>query len=191
MVGIYSNHLFVDSPSNPDLAYIVPGFIEGCFIINSLMLSTLECFYPNSDCISVLSGFIEEPYHQSTDYPRPIDIQPLVDDALSSRFRPKSTIASIVREMMIEKWNPSISYHNYYDLCAPSYCAYSTTLRTQTNIGIITILLSTIGGLCTSLKLITPYLFQIVHHLFRWVSHRRNHHDQQHQEGKYHCFFDS
>ena len=152
------------------------------------MLSTLECFYPDSDCISVLSNFIEEPYHQSTDYPRSIDVQPLVYDALSSRFGSKATIASIVREMMIEKWNSSISYHDYYDLCAPSYCAYSTTLRARTSVGIITILLSTIGGLCASLKLITPYLFQIVHHLFGWTNHRRNHHDQQ---GKYNSFFDS
>lgn len=184
LVGIYNNYLFLDSPPNPDLAYVVPGFIEGCFVIDSLMLSTLECFYPNSDCISILSSYMEEPYHQSIDYPRPIDVQPLVHDVHSSRFGPKATIASIVRDIMIEQWNSSISYDNYYNLCAPSYCSYSTTLRAKTSVGIITILLSTIGGLCASLKLITPYLFQIVHYLFGWINHRRNHQDEQRQESK-------
>ena len=182
LVGIYNNDQFIDSPKKPDLAYIVPGLIAGCFAIDSLMFSTFECFYSNSNCISIISSYIEQPYHQSTDYPQPIDVQPLVYDSQASRFNPKTPIVSIVRDIMIEKWNPSISYHHYYDICAPNYCSYSRTLRANTSVGIITLLLSTIGGLCASLRMITPYIFQTSHRLIRWMSQRGNRGEQQ-QEG--------
>ena len=34
--------------------YTVPGSFLGCFVVDSLLFSTLECYYSNSDCLSTL-----------------------------------------------------------------------------------------------------------------------------------------
>ncbi|CAF4213030.1 unnamed protein product, partial [Adineta steineri] len=38
--------------------YIIPGIVEGCFVINSLLYSTLQCLYLDSDCFPILFGFL-------------------------------------------------------------------------------------------------------------------------------------
>lgn len=181
-VAIYSNDEFTDDGSDPDPVYIVPGVVASCFIINSLMLSTLECFYSTSDCMSIIHSYIEEAYHRVTDYPQPIDVRPLVYDSTSSRFAPKATIGLIIREIMIEKWNPSTSYSHYYELCAPINCAYSDARRVNSAINIITLLISTIGGLCATLKLITPRIVHTISHFWRWLHVRRHPREQRQQE---------
>jgi hypothetical protein len=35
-------------------SYIVPGSVVGCFSVESLLLSTLECLYSNSNCLTML-----------------------------------------------------------------------------------------------------------------------------------------
>ena len=181
LVAIYSNDEFTDDGRGPDPVYIVPGAVTSCFVINSLMLSTLECFYSNSDCMSIIRSYIEEAYHRVTDYPQPIDVRLLVYDSTSSRFVPRATIGLIIREIMIEKWNPSTFYSHYYELCAPINCAYSDARYANSGIEIIILLISTIGGLCTTLKLITPNIVHTISHFWRWLHVTRHHRGQRQQ----------
>ena len=67
--------------------------------------------------------------------------------------------------MMIEQWNSSLSYDQYYHSCAPSNCTYSERVRSKTTIGILIALLSMIGGLAVTFHLLTPYLYKLIFHL--------------------------
>jgi hypothetical protein len=37
--------------------YRVPGSVLGCFLVDSLLFSTLECLYLDSDCLSTLIAY--------------------------------------------------------------------------------------------------------------------------------------
>ncbi|CAF4190583.1 unnamed protein product, partial [Adineta steineri] len=37
---------------------IIPGIVEGCFVIDSLLYSTLQCLYLDSDCFPILFGLL-------------------------------------------------------------------------------------------------------------------------------------
>ena len=56
-------------------------------------------------------------------------------------------------------------FQQYYNACAPVHCGYTFTGRTATAIGVIVIVVSTIGGLATMLRVITPTLVTIVTNL--------------------------
>jgi hypothetical protein len=74
---------------------------------------------------------------------------------LSSRFFENSTIEELVNQLMVEEWNPSVIYENYYNECQPSQCIYTHQTKNDA-IYIITTLVGLIGGLTTALKLIVP-----------------------------------
>ncbi|CAF3849088.1 unnamed protein product [Adineta steineri] len=152
-----------DSNGWPDenVTYAVPGMIKSCFTIDTLLLSTLECFYLES-CISVIYSLLNETLiHHMTDLIW-FQIYPLIYKQESSRFPPNTSLSIIVKEMMIEQWIPSSSFDYYYEQCAPIYCTYSDTTRTYNIIGIITKVISTIGGLIMILHLITPLFVKVI-----------------------------
>jgi beta-lactamase regulating signal transducer with metallopeptidase domain len=61
---------------------------------------------------------------------------------------------------MVEEWNSSIMYENYFNECEPTECTY--THQTKNNIlYIITTIIGLIGGLTTALKLIVPRLVML------------------------------
>ncbi|UJR29678.1 hypothetical protein I4U23_017226 [Adineta vaga] len=178
-IAIYNVDMKSDESYNFNIAYVVPGFIQGCFAIDSLLLSTLECFYSNSDCLSIIKSHIKSAYIQTTVYPSSFDIRPLIYNPKLNRFTPNTSIEMIVKDMMIEKWNTSISYKSYYEFCAPNYCTYSFTIRAKNTIGVMITLLSMIGGLTVSLRLITPQLVKFVFRLFK-LKIKRQHQSNTH-----------
>jgi hypothetical protein len=106
--------------------------------------------------------------------------RPLVDDPMLSRFPRNTTIAKIVKEIMIERWNSSTSYDRFYESCAPSYCTYSKKIRTKTIIEVIITLLSLIGGLIVPLQIITPHLVKFIFRLFKWIMKKERHQPGNH-----------
>ncbi|CAF1314734.1 unnamed protein product [Adineta ricciae] len=148
--------------------YTLPGMVKACFVIESVFLSTLECFYMSSSCFPLLMKYIREKYEQNALNPAWIDIQPLVYREESSRFPPKMPISFVMKEMMIEKWNPTVFYENFYEKCAPIYCTYMITIRTMTITKILTLLIYTISGITSTLYLLTPLLVKSVFFLKRW-----------------------
>ena len=156
--------------------YVVPGSSIGCSTLESLRLSTLECLYSTSDCFSVLMHYVHEIYFYNIEYPSWLDIGSLVYNSTSSQFPPNISMSTILNKTMIERWNSSISYKQFYQSCAPSHCYYSEKIRTKTAFGIILTLISLIGGVSVSLRLVTPHLVKLLINLFS-----RNDQSQQQQ----------
>ena len=170
-----------DNNSDPNGFYWVPGMTRGCFTIDSLLLSTLECFYLES-CLSKLYFII---YVTSdvdrTDYTW-FQSRLLVYDQESSRFPPNTALSVIARAIMIEQWNSSVSFDLYYEGCAPTYCTYSYTTRAFNFIEILIKLVSMFGGLSIAVRLITPPLVELVFKLLKKRAKRE-------QRGIYYCYF--
>ncbi|UJR06830.1 hypothetical protein I4U23_011118 [Adineta vaga] len=155
--------------SNYTMNYTIEGMNRGCFPIDSLLTSTLECFYSNSNCFSIILNYIKDAYNRNAPYPTLFSYQPLIYDPKSSRFPPKTSISFIIKELMIEKWNSLISYKHYYEVCAPSYCVYTATARTNTSIDVLVILISMISSVTMILRIITPQLVKVFCKLLKFI----------------------
>ena len=141
---------FTDYP-NSTILFFVPGIYTGCYIIESLLQSNLQCFY-NQTCINQLLSYLLSSSSMNVT---------ALDKSLLVRFLETSTIEELLNELMVEEWNSSIMYENYYNECQPTQCTY--THETKNNvIYIVTTLVGLIGGLITVLKLIVPRLVKIV-----------------------------
>ena len=95
----------------------IPGILSGCTSVNSLLLSTLECFYDQT-CIDELLSY----------FPSPERFTAMVLSE-TSHFASNPTIKTLVDQLMVEEWITNISYDKYYDQCAPISCTYSIVER--------------------------------------------------------------
>jgi hypothetical protein len=128
----------------------VPGIYTGCYVIESLLQSNLQCFY-NQTCINTLQSYFA--FSSSKNITA-------LDSSLLSRYLENSTIEDLLDELMVEKWNLSIMHDNYFNECEPRECSY--TRQTKNNIiYIVTTIIGLIGGLTTALKLIVPRLVML------------------------------
>ncbi|CAF4005509.1 unnamed protein product, partial [Adineta steineri] len=132
---------------NNTLLFSIPGFYTGCYIIESLLQSSLQCFY-NQTCINQLQSYFQVSSIMNVT---------ALDILLSIQFLENSTIADILDQLMVEEWNSSSIYENYYSECQPSYCSYTVTSKNSV-IYIATTLIGLVGGLIAVLKFIVPYL---------------------------------
>lgn len=141
----------------------VPGWFQGCQPMESLLLSTLQYLYAESDYFPILSYSLRmNVIYSLIDVPPSFNLQLLVYNSTVSRFPPNTSISKITSEMMVEQWNPSLSYQRFYEACAPIYCSYSRTIHKETFIGIIIQLISTIGGIVVSLRILTPHVVKLI-----------------------------
>jgi len=85
---------------------------------------------------------------------------PALDASLSSRFLENSTIEDLLDELMIEEWNSSILYDNYFNECEPTECTYTHQTK-KSIIYIVTTIIGLIGGLTTALQLVVPRLVML------------------------------
>ncbi|CAF1470536.1 unnamed protein product, partial [Adineta steineri] len=138
--------------------YNVSGWIQGCLAMDSLLLSTLQCLYVDSDCFPLLLSYTGKNGNsgQSSRVIHPLIYNP------TSRFPPNTTISAMFKEMMVEQWNPSPLYQSFYESCAPIYCTYLRKMRTQSFVGVVIKLISTIGGIMALLRIVTPYLIKFI-----------------------------
>ncbi|CAF1442062.1 unnamed protein product [Adineta ricciae] len=134
------------------------GFTRRCSDVDSLLFSTLECFYVDSDCLTIL---LKNIYSHSRLRYSPL-FQPLVYNSTISHFPPNTLIKSIVEELMIEEWNPSLFYEKFYQSCVPKYCTYLKRTRTKDTLQIIIALISIIGGVSISIRIIALYLVKTI-----------------------------
>ncbi|UJR17625.1 hypothetical protein I4U23_004521 [Adineta vaga] len=148
-----------------DETYSVPGWFESCSATESLLLSTMECFYSNSDCYYLLMRFVEYTFERKDDYISTLYARPLIHNSKLSNFLPNTSIGTLVENKMIEKWNQTISYEQYFERCAPTFCTYLKKIRRRNVFAITATLISMIGGLTTSLRFLTPHLVNLIFHL--------------------------
>ena len=150
-----TTQLRIDIDGSDTSAWFVPGFYYGCYILEGLRQSSLECLY-NQSCLNELINHL--PSHDWT------DVTPL-DPSTSSRFDANTPFGKIVDELLVDAWNWTITYDHYFDQCQPKECSYIVTQRNDV-ITIITTVISLTGGLMTALKLIMPIIINAVFYSF-------------------------
>jgi hypothetical protein len=84
-----------------------------------------------------------------------------LDSSLPSEYFVNSTIQELLDELMIEEWNLSITYNNYYNACQPIVCTYIYETKNSI-VYIITVLLGLVGGLITALEFVVPILVKFI-----------------------------
>ncbi|UJR11653.1 hypothetical protein I4U23_015834 [Adineta vaga] len=135
----------------------IPGFRIGCYVIDSLLQSTLECLY-NISCTNLMKSFYSV---------QDVTVVPLNTNLSSTN----ETVQSLVDRLLIDEWKFNISYENYYRTCSPRSCRYSIEERADPLYIIITII-GFYGGLSVALKIVAPLLMNIGRHFFRRFQNR-------------------
>ncbi|CAF0787476.1 unnamed protein product [Adineta steineri] len=124
---------------SPPPKLVVQGILVGCLPHDSMLQSTLECFY-NRSCLNLI-GVSQA-------------IIPLNATA-SSRFPVNTTVNTMFEQLFVETWQNSSNFTSYYNACHPEACSYTYTQRGNF-LYAMTMLLSLIGGLTTVLGIIVP-----------------------------------
>ena len=168
--------------TNFSVSYVIPGSIVGCSTMNSLLLSTMECFYSNSLCFSFVTNYTKETYIWKIEYPSWSDVRPLIHNSTLTHLDQNASILTLVKKMMIEEWNPSYLYNQFYHLCSPTHCIYTERRKTKHTIDIILIVISTIGGLTVSLRLLTPIMVRFVMKIISKIFKKQEHHQEEEEE---------
>ncbi|CAF1641170.1 unnamed protein product [Adineta ricciae] len=130
---------------NPIKIFSVSGFYIGCYILEALLNSTLQCLF-NQTCLSTLQTYLDS---------RPSTLPTALNLSTSSRFTQDTPIHLLVDQLMVEQWNPSFDFNNYYFACQPIQCTYTTWVRKDT-IYMATMSIGLIGGLIAILNFGVP-----------------------------------
>jgi hypothetical protein len=146
----------------------------GCFEMSSLLHSTLQCLYNESDCLRVVLLSMRRYALESLE-PFEVNIRPrpLIYDSESSRFPADTSIETILQHLMVDQWNSQVSYKNYYDACSPTHCTYSYITQNKSIIQLLVACISMIGGLTVAARLIAWNLTRLLYGLFTRSTRQR------------------
>ncbi|CAF1071614.1 unnamed protein product [Adineta ricciae] len=133
---------------------IIPGLVLSCLPVDSLLLSSLQCFY-NATCIQMVLqwrsfGLNSSPLDSSFSNVNPLD------STVQRRFSPETKLENVVSQLFIEDWTNTSNFSSYYHQCAPNECTYTYEGRFNRAF-IIATALGTIGGLSVALQIFTPF----------------------------------
>jgi hypothetical protein len=137
----------------------VKGIQVGCFALESVLASTLECYY-DSNCIELLVS-------------NPERFPPLKSTS-SDSFPQDTIINTLLNALMVEQWLVNMSFANYYSECAPKTCSYSFNQRNNFLI-IFTTIIALIGGLNTIFRLFVPLIIQTITHIKQQLKPQNTH----------------
>jgi len=144
----------------------VSGFFVGCFPVESLLRSTLECLF-DSSCLKTIRKFIPSS--------NIIGVDPLKTS--QTRFAPNTSIEIMINKLFIEKWSMKPNFSDYYAQCAPILCAYTLSKRNNP-LYVLTELLGLYGGLTATLRLCVPLIIT-------WWRKRRVITSAEHRQSEY------
>ena len=151
------NSSLFNGPSNTRV-FNVTGFYAGCYTVEALLRSTLECFY-NQSCIDGL---------QLNLFPLVLKYVPALNSSFTTQYFENSTIEHLLTNLMIEEWNATQLYDRYYVECQPIRCTYTIKTRNDV-IYTITSMIGIIGGLSKVAKLLVLAFVKImVYCLRKW-----------------------
>lgn len=126
-----------------------PDIYTACLLVESLLFSTVECFY-DEQCIKRVQSYMDA---HSILY-NTIKAVPIPE---RSQYLANTSIETFVDNLFIENWNPNYSYEKYYIQCKPSDCSYQIQQRPE----LLYILLEVIGifgGLTMVVKFLVPFI---------------------------------
>ncbi|CAF4840783.1 unnamed protein product, partial [Rotaria sp. Silwood2] len=132
----------------------IPGLVLGCLPIESLLRSTLECFY-NQTCVNTLITYLHNTSINKT-------IFNALDSTIYSGFFPNMTINELVNNLFVESesWKANISYTSFYSQCQPTFCTY-TIIKRNSALFICTNILGLYGGLMKTFRHVIPAMMAI------------------------------
>ena len=136
----------------------MPNFYVGCYLVDALLMSTLECFY-NESCMNHFDQYFDSSLRQSISFP-------VLNATLN---RPTEKVESIVNRMMLDSWQSSVNFSNYYKGCAPIACTFQYRGRNDL-FSAITTIIGILGGLSLGYKLIILTVLQIIEKLMNGLS---------------------
>ena len=135
---------------NSSTIFTIPGLYIGCYLVEAMRSSSLECFY-NQSCLNQVESFLSSP----------TPFNATVLDASLSNFTVNSTIDTLLSQAMIERWNQDVSWSNYYERCKPATCTYS--FATKYNFWyIVTTIIGLIGGLIKVMRIAIPRAIKFI-----------------------------
>ena len=147
---IDSSYIY-DSQNNNAILLKVQGMYMGCYVFESLLQSTLQCFY-DQPCFSNLTATMSTTIRPNAT---------ILNASVASHYSRTSTVGELLKELMVEEWNWTMMYERYYETCAPSECRYTVKTRNDI-IYIVTAVIGLVGGLVAALKSIVPMPVKLI-----------------------------
>ncbi|CAF1464053.1 unnamed protein product [Adineta steineri] len=133
----------------------IKGLKMGCTPSESLLASTLECFYDQSciNLIQTMAGY--------STYITPIPL-----NITNSRFLMNITVMNLINDLFIEKWSAIMNYSSYFHKCSPMICSY-TYIQQLDSFYTLAYLLGLYGGLTIVLKWISPKIVYFINKIYQ------------------------
>ncbi|CAF3573537.1 unnamed protein product [Rotaria socialis] len=147
----------IETYSHNSISSTIPGLSFNCFIFDSVLESSLICWYDSNCLDEVLTKLMLNVTNIT-----------VLDDTWPSRFFSNSSIKTLLDNMMIEEWQAWINYTAFYEICHPAYCTFTYDDRHNT-LYLITTMIGTFGGLDIVLGFVCLI---VVRFLFRCSSKR-------------------
>lgn len=142
-----------------DMNSTLPGLFIGCYPVESILQSTLECLYQQT-CVNLILSMIEEQSSNVTFNA----LNPFLSSTNS--YSINETVQQMVNRLFVNYWYINQSYEDYFKECHPSYCIYSYVERFD-SVRIVATLLGLYGGLIIILKLLTSIVVRTVMHIWK------------------------
>ncbi|CAF0887032.1 unnamed protein product [Adineta steineri] len=140
---------FYEASGNDNfLIFIVPGIRVSCFLTDSLLQSTLECFF-DQQCFDRVQNFTVSTSRF------PFTTTALKYNSTNTQYNTNTSIGDIVDNLMIEQWNNKTSFISYFEQCNSQSCTYSYTRNGDLRY-IFTTIIGLIAGLITILRVLIP-----------------------------------
>jgi hypothetical protein len=145
------------------LYYTVENMFRGCTPFDSLLKSSLSCFF-SATCLQSFLTAIPLTGNRRLYNERIFPMAPLKFSSNITRFRVNDTLETMINALFIDSWSSAISYSQYFDVCQALHCTYVFTERLDIT-RVATTFLSVFGGLSAILLLVTPHLMGILRKL--------------------------
>ncbi|CAF2962998.1 unnamed protein product [Rotaria sp. Silwood2] len=148
----------------------IPGMFLGCFPIDSILLSTLECLYDQS-CIQMLIDSRSFDFSDIVVVSDNLTNITALNQLAPSRFLPNTSLETIISQLFMENWTTSVNFSAYFAQCQPDSCIY-TLVRRHQPIFIITNIIGLLGGLIVVLRLLVPHVVKTVQYVLDYYQKR-------------------
>lgn len=145
--------------------YTLDGFILGCTVLDSLLQSSLKCFYSLLCVDSLANALARRRYNFHPSYWNASGLFHPINHTLSI-FDDDDTLETITNRMFINRWQYELSYEAFFQGCAVRECTYTRHYRFDA-LDVITTFLSVFGGLSVVLKFLVPHLLSVMNQIFR------------------------
>ena len=122
----------------------ISGFQTGCYLIDALLKSTLECFY-NATCFSPIGATNAV----------------ALDSTVPSRYPVNATIRELLTRLIVEEWNVNAVYELYFNMCSVSTCTYTYASRDNVVV-VMSNVIGLFGGLTLILGVIVPWAVEFI-----------------------------